>query len=224
MQGYPRQTGHSREFWQNVIHWRREWQTTPVYLAWEPHELHKRPKRYDTKRWVLQVWRVQYVSWEEQRRITNRPRMNEAARPKQIQRSVMDVSGDESKIRCCKEQYCIRTWNVRSMNQRKLDVFKQEMVRINTDILGINELKWLGTSKFNSDNHYIYYCGQESHRGNGVGLKIKRVQNTVLGYNLKNDRMISVSLQGRTFKTTESKCMPLPPMLKKVKLISSRKT
>ena len=70
--------------------------------------------------------------------------MNEAARPKQIQRSVMDVSGDENKIRCCKEQYCIRTWNVRSMNQRKLDVFKQEMVRINTDILGISELKRLG--------------------------------------------------------------------------------
>ena len=132
--------------------------------------------------------------------------MNEAARPKWIQCSVVDGSGDESKIRCCKEQYCIRTWNVRSMNQRKLDVFKQEMVRINTDILGINELKWMGTSKFNSENHYIYYCGQESHRGNGVGLKIKRVQNTVLGYNLKNDRMISVSKEGHLRPQNPSVC------------------
>ena len=66
--------------------------------------------------------------------------MNEAARPKQIQRSVMDVSGDENKIRCCKEQYCIRTWNVRSTNQGKLEVVKQEMARVNIDILGISEL------------------------------------------------------------------------------------
>ena len=129
--------------------------------------------------------------------------MNEAARPKQIQRSVMDVSGDENKIRCCKEQYCIRTWNVRSMNQRKLDVFKQEMVRINTDILGINELKWMGTSKFNSENHYIYYCGQESLRRNGVALIVnKKVHNAVHGCNLKNNRMISVCFQGKPFSIT----------------------
>ena len=168
---------------------------------------------------------VQYVTEEEQRRITNRLRMNKAAGPKQIRCSVVDVSGNESKIWCCKEQYCIGTWNVRSMNQGKLDVVKQEMVRINTDILGINELKWMGMGKFNSEKHYIYYCGQESHRRNGVALIInKRVQNTGLGYNLKNDRMISVHLQGRTFNITEFKCIPLPQMLKKGKLISSMKT
>ena len=80
---------------------------------------------------------VQYATGEEQRRITNRPRMNEAAGSKRILSSGVDVSGDENKIRCYKEQYCIGTWNVRSMNQGKLDVVKQEVVRINMDILGI---------------------------------------------------------------------------------------
>ena len=84
----------------------------------------------------------------------------------------MDVSGDESKIWCCKEQYCIGTWNVRSMNQDKWGMVKQEMLRINIDIIGISELKWMGMGKFNTDDHYIHYCGQESHRRNGVALII----------------------------------------------------
>ena len=74
----------------------------------------------------------------------------------------MDVTGDRSKVRCCKEQYCIGTWNVRSLNQGKLQVVKQEMARVNTDILEISELKWLGMGEFNSDDHYIYHRGQES--------------------------------------------------------------
>ena len=78
----------------------------------------------------------------------------------------MDVSGGESKVRSWKEQYCIGTWNVRSMNQGKSDMVKQEMVRINIDILGISELKWTGMGEFNSDDHYIYYCGQEYLRRN----------------------------------------------------------
>ena len=86
------------------------------------------------------------------------PRKNEVAGPKRKQRSVVDVSGDE--IRCCKEQYCIGTWNVRSMNQGKLNVVKQ-MVRINIGILRISELKWMGMGEFNSDDHYINYCGQD---------------------------------------------------------------
>ena len=86
----------------------------------------------------------------------------------------MVVTGDGSKVRCCKEQYCIETWNVRSMNQGKLEVVKQEMSRVNVDILGIRELKWTGMGEFNSDNHYIYYCGQESLRRNGLALKIKK--------------------------------------------------
>ena len=90
------------------------------------------------------------------------------------------------------EQYCIGTWNVRSMNQGKLEVVKQEMTRVNINILGINELKWTGMGGFNSEDHYIYYCRQESLRRNGVAIIVnKRVQNAVLGCNLKNDRMIS---------------------------------
>ena len=79
----------------------------------------------------------------------------------------IDVTGDRSKVTCCKEQYCIGTWNVRSMNQGKLEVVKQETARMSINILGISERKWTGMGKFNSDDHYIYYCGQESLR-NGV--------------------------------------------------------
>ena len=94
----------------------------------------------------------------------------------------MDVTGDGSKIQCCKEQYCIETWNVRSMKQGKLEAIKQEMARMNVNILGISKLKWTGMGEFNSDDHYIYYCGQESLRRNGVAIIInKRVRNAVLG-------------------------------------------
>ena len=95
------------------------------------------------------------------------------------------------------------TWNVTSMNQGKLQVTKQEMVRVNIDILGISELKWTGKGEFNSDDHYIYYCGQESLRRNGVALIVnKRIQNIVLGCNHKNDRMIFVHFQGKPFNIT----------------------
>ena len=100
--------------------------------------------------------------------------------PKPKQYPVVDVSGDRSKVRCCKEQYCIGTWNVRSMNQGKLEVVKQEMARVKVDILGISKLKCTGMGKFNSDDHYIYYCGQESLRRNGVAIMVnKRVGNAV---------------------------------------------
>ena len=89
------------------------------------------------------------------------------------------------------------------MNQGKLEVVKVEMARVNVNILGISELKWTGMGEFNSDDHHIYYCGQESLRRNGVALMINtRVQNAVLGRNLKNDRMISVHFQGKPFNTT----------------------
>ena len=89
------------------------------------------------------------------------------------------------------------------MNQGKLEVVKQEVARVNVDILGIGELKWTGMSEFNSDDHYIYYCGQESLRRNGVAIMVnKTVQNAVLGCNLKNDRMISVRFQGKPFNIT----------------------
>ena len=86
----------------------------------------------------------------------------------------MDVTGDRSKAQCYKGQYCIATWNVRSMNQGKLEVVKQEMARVNIDILGISEVKWTGMGEFNSDDHYIYYCGQESLRRNGIALIVNK--------------------------------------------------
>ena len=89
------------------------------------------------------------------------------------------------------------------MNQGKLEVVKQEMARVNVDILGISELKWTGMGEFNSDDHYIYYCGQESLRRNGVAIIVhKRVQNAVLGCNLRDDRIISVCFQGKQFNIT----------------------
>ena len=108
----------------------------------------------------------QYATGEQWR---NNSRKNETE-PKQKQHPVVDVTGDGSKVQCCKEQYCIGTWNVRSVNQGKLEVVKQEMARVNINILGISELKWIGMGEFNSDDHYIYYCGQESLRKNGVVL------------------------------------------------------
>ena len=123
--------------------------------------------------------------------------------PKQKQHPVVDMTGDGSKVCCCKEQYCIGTWNVRSMNQSKLEVIKQEMARVNVDILGISELKWTGMGEFNSDDHYIYYCGQESLRRNGVAIMVnKKVRNAVLGCNLKKDRMISICFLGKPFSIT----------------------
>ena len=130
-------------------------------------------------------------------------RRNEEMESKQKQHPVVDVTGDGSKVHFCKEKYCIGTQNVRSMNQGKLEVVRQEMARVNIDILGISELKWTGMGEFNSDDHNIYYCDQESLRGNGVAIMVnKRVRNAVLGCNLKNDRMISVHFQGKQFNIT----------------------
>ena len=86
----------------------------------------------------------------------------------------MDVTDDRSKVQCYKEQYCIGTWNVRSMNQGKLEVVKQAMSRVNVTILGISKLKWTGMGEFNSDDHYIYYCGQETFRRNGVSIMVNK--------------------------------------------------
>ena len=143
---------------------------------------------------------TQYATREEWR---NNFRKNEETEPKQKHHPVVDVTGDGKKVRCCKQQYCIGTWNVSSMNQCKLEVVTQEMARVNVDILGISELKWTGMGEFNSEDHYIYHCGQESFRRNGVAIIInKRVQNAVLGCSLKNDRMISVHFQDKPFNIT----------------------
>ena len=114
---------------------------------------------------------TQYATEDQWR---NNSRKNEGMEPEEKQYPVVDVTGDRSKVRCFKEQYCIGNWNVRSMNQRKLQVVKQEMARVNVDILGISELKWIGMGEFNSDDHYIYYCGQVSLRRNGVAIMVNK--------------------------------------------------
>ena len=112
---------------------------------------------------------AQYATGDQRR---NNPRKNEGMEPKQKQYPVVDVTGDRSKVQCCNDQYCIGTWNVRSKNQGKLEVVKQEMARMNVDILGISELRWTGMGEFNSDAHYIYYCRQESLRRNGAAIMV----------------------------------------------------
>ena len=114
---------------------------------------------------------AQYATGEEWR---NNFRKNKEMEPKEEQCPVVDVTGDGSKVRCCKEQYCIGSWNVRSMNQGKWEVVKQEMARVTINILGISKLKWTGMGKFNSDDHYIYHCGKESLRRNGVALIVNK--------------------------------------------------
>ena len=128
-------------------------------------------------------------------------------------------------VQSYKEQYCIGTCNIRSMDQGKLEVVQQEIARVSIDTLGISELKWTGMGEFNSDDHFVYYCGQESLRRNGVAIIVnKRVQNAVLGCSLKNDKMISVCFQGKPFGITVIQVYAQPLMLKKLKLNSSMKT
>jgi len=112
---------------------------------------------------------AQYATGDQWR---NNSRKNEGMDPKKKQQPVVDGTGDRSKFQCCKEQYCIGTWNVRSMNQGKLEVVKQEMTRVN--ILRISEVRWTGMGEFNSDDDYIYYCGQESLKRNGVAIIVNK--------------------------------------------------
>ena len=114
---------------------------------------------------------AQYATRDQWR---NNSRKNEETGPKQKEHPVVDVTGDGSQVQCCKGQYCIGTWNVRSKNQGKLEVIKQEMARVNIDILGISKLKWTGMGEFNSADYYIYYCGQESLRRNGVATIVNK--------------------------------------------------
>ena len=113
---------------------------------------------------------TQYATGDQRR---NNSRKNEGMEPKQKWHPFVDATGDRSKVRCCKEQYYIGTWNVRFMNQGKLEVVKQEMTRVNINSLEIRELRWTGMGEFNSDDHYIYYCGQEFTRWNGVAITVK---------------------------------------------------
>ena len=119
----------------------------------------KRQKDRTLKDELPRLVGAQYATIDQWR---NNSRKNKDMEQKQKQITVVVVIGDGSKAQCCKEQYCIGTWNVRSMNQGKLQVVKQELAREKIDILGISKLKWTGMGEYNSDDHYIYYCGQES--------------------------------------------------------------
>ena len=134
-----------------------KWKTTSVFLSENSMNGVKRQKDRKLKDDLPRSVGAQYATGDQWR---NNSRKNEETEPKQKQCPVVDVTGDGSKVQCCKEQYCIGTWNVRSMNQGNLEVVKQEMVRVNINILGISELKWTGMGEFNSDDHFIYYCGQ----------------------------------------------------------------
>ena len=131
----------------------------------------KRQKDRTLKDELSRSVRAQYTTGDQWR---NNSRKEEGMEPKQKQHPVVNGTGDGSRVRCCKEQYCIGTWNVRSMNQGKSEVDKQEMARVNVDILGISELKWTGMGEFNSNDHYTYYCGQESLRRNGVAIIVNK--------------------------------------------------
>ena len=143
---------------------------------------------------------AQYATGDQWR---NNSRKKKEMGQKQKQHSAVDVTGAGSQVQCCNEQYYIGTWNVISMNQGKLEVVKQEMARVNVNILGISDLNWTGMHEFKSDDHFIYYCGQEFLRRNGVALIVnKRVRNAVLVCSLKNVRMVSVHFHGKPFNIT----------------------
>ena len=156
----------------------RTWSTgegngEPLQYSCLENPMNSMKRQYDRilKEELLRSVGAQYATGDQRR---NNYRNSEGLEPKQKEYPVADVTGDRSKIRCCKEQYCIGIWNVRSMNQGKLEVVKQEMARVKVDILGISELKWTGMGEFNSDDHYIYYCGQESLRRNRVTIMVNK--------------------------------------------------
>ena len=166
---HTRWTGHSR--WSD-----KTWPTGGQFLSMRtPWTVWKHKKIWHQKMSPPRSEDVPYATGEEQRAISKASRKKEEAGPKQKWRSVVDTSCGKSKV-WFYEQYCIGTWTVRSMNQGKLNNGQAGDGRVNINILGISELKWIRMSEFNSDDHYIYYCGKESLRRNGVAHFIKRVQ------------------------------------------------
>ena len=165
---------------------------------------------------------AQYATGDHWR---NDSRKNEQTEPKQKQHPVVNVTGDRSKVRCCKEQYCTGTWNVRFMNQDKLEVVKQEMVRVNVDILGIRELRWTGMGEFNSDDHYIYYYGQESLRRNGVAIIVNKSPKYSTWMQSQKQQNDLCSFPRQTIQYHSNPSLRSDQvMLKKLKLNSSMKT
>ena len=170
--------GATQDGWVMVERSERMWSTgegngKPLQFACleNPMNIMKRQKDRTLKDELPRSVGSQYATGDQWKSNT---RKNEGMEPKQKQHPVVDGIGDRSKVRCYKEQYCIGTCNVRSMNQGKFEVVKQEMARVNIDILGISELGWTGMGEFNSDDHCIYYCGQESVRRNGAAIIVNK--------------------------------------------------
>ena len=200
MWGHPRGTGQGGEFWQKWPIGEGDGKPLQYSCLENPTNSMQRQKYMILKDEPSRLVGAQYATEGQWR---NNSRKNEETEPKQKQQSVVDMTGDGTEVWCCKEQYFIETWNVRSMNQGKLKVEVEVMAWVNTNIFKISELKWTGMGEFKSDDHYIYYCGQEPLGRNVAALIVnRRIWNAVFGYNLKKDRMISVCLQGKQFNIT----------------------
>ena len=182
MQSQSRHIGCSREFsqWTKYGPLEKEMEAHFSILASKLHGQYEKAKRYDTRGWSPRLEGVQYATWEEWRTFTNNTSKNEGLAWSRNDAQLWMCLVVKVKW-CCKEQYVIGTWNVRSMNQHKLDVVKQEMARVNIYILRISDLKWMGMGKFNSDDHFIYNCGQESCRRNGIALIVNKKVRQFLG-------------------------------------------
>ena len=155
MWGHPRRLGHGGEVWQNVVYWRGNGKPLQYSCLENPMNSMRRQKDRTLKDELPRSVAAQYATGDQQR---NNSRKNAEMEPKQKQHPVVNVTGDRSEVWCYKKKFCIGTWNVRSINQGKLEVVKQ-MARVNVDIQGISKLGWTGMGEFNSDDHYIYYCG-----------------------------------------------------------------
>ena len=193
----------------------------PLQYSWleNPTNSMKRQKYKTLKDELPRLVGAQYATGDQWR---SNSRKEWRDRDKEKQHPVVDVTNDGSKVQCCKEKYHIGTWNVRSMNQDKLEVVKQEMTRVTIDILGTSELKWTGMVGFKSDDHYVYHCRQESLRRNGIAVMVnKGVRNAVFGCNIKNDRMF-VSEANHSLSLIQ--VYALTRTLKKLKLDGSVKT
>ena len=180
-----------------------------------PMNTMRRQKDRTLKEELPRLIGAQYATGDQWR---NNSRKNGGMEPKQKQHPVVDGTGDRSKLRCCKEQYCIGTWNIRSVTQGKLVVVKQEMTRVNVDILGISELRWTGMGECNSDDHYIYHCGQESLRRNGVATIVNKSQKCSTWMQSQKRQNDLCSFPRQTIQCHGN------PSLKKLKLNSSMET
>ena len=221
MWGHPRRLGHGGEVWQNVVQGGREWQTIQYSYPENPMNSIKRQKDRTLKDELQRSVVAQYATGDQWR---NNCRKNKGTEPKQNNTKlwmwlVIEETSNTVKSNIAQEPGMLGSWI--KINWK----WSKQMVRVNIDILRIGKLRWTGMGEFNSDDHYIYYCGQESLRRNGVAIMVnKRVWNAVLGCNLKMTEWSPFVSKANHSISRWSKSMPLPVMLKKLKLNRSMKT